>query len=511
MADEQQQKKNQCTNCYYFSSTTCLFDKKPITANSFCHVELYELIPACGNILDCTLCQHFTKTCEGDREHPAKVLKINPHYGQYRMVQSKAQKIAVLAGKQSGKTEFAPVVMHRQMEIKGSGDYIAASSSFPLMDKKLVPIYRKYFIDYLHIGQWQEAKKKMLIDGNGIKGTIFFGSAKNADSLESSTAKFAHLDEAGQEDFTLESYEAILGRVSHYDGAILFTTTLYNFGWLKTKIYDEWAKGNPDYEVIQWDSCICPGYSMRVWETRKRELDSWKFDMQYRGIYTRPAGMIYSDFDEKTHLIKPFTIPHTWPWHVGIDPGAVHTALVWVAEEPGANRYYIVHSYLDESKITTKEHVKKAMRFHEYGRVVRWVGAAKSEEQVRLDWSGEGIHVRPPEISDVESGIDKIITLLKDNRLFIFNNEENTKSSDETGMSLLEEITSYSREVDENGKPTDRIANKNKYHKLDACRYVFSAMGTVSDYSTPVYFQNNTVPVSRIKPDFLKRGAIPQF
>ncbi len=228
------------------------------------------------------------------------------------------------------------------------------------------------------------------------------------------------------------------------------------------------------------------GISKTVWEDRKRKMQPWKFDMQLRGIYSRPAGMIYSDFNESVHLVKPFIISNKWNWHVGIDPGAVHTALIWVAEEPGTNKYYIVHAYLDGNK-TTREHVQKAKGFPEYNHVSRWVGGAGSEEQFRMDWTNEGIHVREPEIRDVEAGIDRIIALLREKRLFIFNTDENAW--------FIDEFRSYSRELNEVGEPTDRIKDKNSYHGLDGARYIFCNIGNVGDYSTPIDFQNRRVPI----------------
>ncbi len=476
-----------CWDCsYYDNNGICCFLNKPTTKDTHCFAKLYELVDVCDPSIPCEICHYLLNNgCNGDRENAPKKLIIHPHEGQLRVKKSKAQYIAALAGAQSGKTEFMPSVMHDEMLKRGSGDYMAVSSSFPLMDKKLVPIYRQYFEQYLHIGHWQEAKKKLLIESGDLKWTLFFGSAKNTDSLESATAKAAHLDESGQDDFTLDSYEAILRRVSGNNGRIFFTTTLYNFGYLKSEVYDRWKNGDPDYEVIQWDSIIRPGFSKTVWEDRKRKMQPWKFDMQLRGIYSRPAGMIYSDFNESIHIVKPFPIPRSWNWHVGIDPGAVHTALVWVAEDPGTNTYYIVNSYLDGNK-TTKEHVKKATLHPAYSHVTRWVGGAGSEQQFRDDWTSEGIHVREPEIRDVEAGIDRVTALLRERRLFIFNTEDN--------QPLIEEFRSYSRELDEQGQPTDRIKDKNKYHLEDASRYVFCGIGNLGDYSTPAFFQHRNVP-----------------
>lgn len=428
-----------CNECSYFNGKgICLFQKKPTRPDVKCWAKMYEIV-------DNELIEHF-------------------HYGQGLAMSSDKRIVLIAAGKQSGKTSFGPLWTHHQMLLHGDGDYLAVSSSFPLEDKKLIPSYLDFFCENgLNIGRYLSAKKIIEINGLGLKAKIFFGSAKNAASLESSTALAAHLDEAGQDEFRSQAYDAILGRLSRSGGKILISTTIYNLGWLYQRVYLPFTRGDPDYDVIQFESIMSPGFSKVQYEWLKSKLPSWQFDREYRGLFSRPTGMIYSDFDEVKHVIKPFTVPPHWNYHVGIDPGAVHTALVWAAEDPGTKIFYITNSYLDGNK-TTKEHVAKAMKFPEYSRVKRWVGGSGSEQQFRDDWRAEGIYVKEPEIRDVESGIDRVTALLKENRLFIFDTEQNEP--------LIEEFRTYSRELDDKNEPTDKIQNKNIFHAMDSCRYI---------------------------------------
>ena len=41
---------------------------------------------------------------------------------------------------------------------------------------------------------------------------------------------------------------------------------------------------------------------------------------------------------------------------------------------------------------------------------------------------------------------------------------------------LIGEIESYQREVDDRGEPTDRIKDKERFHRLDALRYIVSLL-----------------------------------
>ena len=69
-------------------------------------------------------------------------------------------------------------------------------------------------------------------------------------------------------------------------------------------------------------------------------------------------------------------------------------------------------------------------------------------------------------IIDVEAGIDRVIALLKQKRLFIFDTERG----------LIEELNTYSRELDGAGQPTDKIKAKETFHRLDSLRYDASAL-----------------------------------
>jgi hypothetical protein len=58
-------------------------------------------------------------------------------------------------------------------------------------------------------------------------------------------------------------------------------------------------------------------------------------------------------------------------------------------------------------------------------------------------------------------------------RIFIFNTLRKT----------LAELGSYSRKLDAMGEPTEQIEDKEKFHLMDAMRYIFSHLTSKSDYS----------------------------
>ena len=67
----------------------------------------------------------------------------------------------------------------------------------------------------------------------------------------------------------------------------------------------------------------------------------------------------------------------------------------------------------------------------------------------------------------MEAGIDRVISLLKTKQLFVF----------KSCRGLMDEFGTYRRELDKGGQVTEKIKDKEKFHRLDALRYIVSGLG----------------------------------
>lgn len=397
-------------------------------------------------------------------------LRLSFHPGQARAYRSTKRFTFVIAGTQGGKTAFLPWWLNREVSLQGAGDYIAATSSYDLFKLKFLPEMRTVFEHLLGIGRyWAGEKIIELCDPQTRKflakraddpmwGRIILRSAASKGGLESATAKAAILDEVGQDEFTLEDWEAILRRLSLSQGRVCAATTPYNLGWLKSEIFDAWSSGDPDYNVIQFASISNPAFPKAEFERAQRKMQDWRFAMFYMGQFTRPAGLIYGDFSSEM-LVDDFSIPDDWPRVVGVDFGGANTATIHLAEGPASIWYAYLESL--EGGKSTGEHVDTHRRNLNGANEYEIVGGAKGETQQRMDWEEAGLDVMEPIVSDVESGIDRVTELIKGNRLRVFKSLKG----------LQDELGSYSRKLDELGNPTDEIVNKRHYHRLDALRY----------------------------------------
>jgi len=403
-----------------------------------------------------------------------KKVKLNLHHGQSKAWNSKKRFVFVLSGSQAGKTSFGVWWIWREIQEKGSGDYLVVTPTFPLLDKKLLPEFIKVFHTTLKMGKWWSANKVYeVFDPETGKGAqrfhdpmyarIMFCSAKNADSLESATAKAAWLDECGQDDFTIAAWEAVQRRLTLNQGRVFGSTTIYNWAWLKQQVYDKWKSGeSTDIDIIQFRSIANPMFPREEYFRAMKTMPLWKFRMFYDGEYDRPAGMIYDSFDFDKCKVPTFAIPNDWPIFVGVDFGGVHMAALFTTQDPETKRFYHYKEYL-KGGLSIADH---ANNFKDIVglRPMRWIGGAAPEDQWRREFQEAGIPLMEPPIKEVEVGIQRVYNFHKRNQIFVF----------ETLTRYLDQKGSYSRKLDDNNQPTEEIKDKNEYHLLDCERVLFS-------------------------------------
>lgn len=424
----------------------------------------------------------FTELTNVMPDDGGRRLDIHPHAGQWRALESTKRYVVILAGTQSGKTSLGPLWLHQEMRSRGPGDYMVITPTFPLLEIKALPEFRRLFEVQLRLGEYRASPiRHFTISSSGerslwgsiqdVPTNVYFGYADDPESLESATVKAAWLDEAGQRRFKRGSWEAIQRRLSLNEGRALITTTPYDLGWLKQTFWDPWvaaSQNHPDIDVINFPSTANPRFPQAELERAQRDLPRWKFRMFYLGQFERPAGLIYDNFQNHTgeggHVVKAFTIPNEWPRFQGADFGGVNTAALFLAQELDAQgkpvrRFYAYREYLVGS-LTARQHADR-WRSGE-PRLPKTVGGSHSEDQWRNEFRAAAYPIGEPDIKDVEVGIDRVYGMIGRDELLVF----------DTLTMLRDEMTTYSRVLDANGDPTEKIEEKETYHLLDSLRYV---------------------------------------
>lgn len=429
------------------------------------------------------------------------------HAGQLEAWACAQDTVLLLCGTQSGKTVFQPWWMLREMQRRGPGDYGAASPSYRLMERKLLPEYKRVFLS-LKLGRFYDSPAPrfefseeglMRVFGRADEAcTLHFCHAANSDSLESMTLKAFASDECGQRSFAGTSFEAIERRLAVCGGRHLMGSTPYDWGYLKANIYDRWRGGDPHIAVINFNSLMNPSFPQDRYERAKERMPKWRFEMMYDGKFTKPAGMIYDCFDRSVHCVRRFEIPSSWRRFVGLDFGVVNTAAVFAAYDPDHDRYIVYRTYhRGNIPVDGPEGHVAQLLFGETG-VPLCFGGAWSEADWRSDFTLHGLPVVRPPVRDVEAGLQTVYSLLKRGRLLFFDDLN----------SLIEELTVYSREVTESGEPLLAIADKHSFHRSDALRYLCVGACSGSDVE-PVIANRPSGVVA--EPEYLSAEEIWAF
>ncbi len=397
------------------------------------------------------------------REINGEKARLNFHSGQLRTWDSKARIVAMLAGSQGGKTEFAPWWMQREIEACGPGDYLAGTATFPLLNLKMLQAYQLVFCELTKWGRYKDSKGTQVIESLDGKSRIIFFSATNPESIESATAKAAHLDEAGQKQFRQDTWEAVNRRLAIHQGRILITTTLYTLGWLKTEVYDRWKAGDKSIEVVQFDSITNPAYPVEEFERAKASMPPWKFAMFNRGQFERPAGLVYDSF-QNSQIIDRFEIPKTWPVYVGHDFGTANPAALFIAQNPGTGDFFRFAEYLPGAGRSVHDNVHEFQKITAGYNVLKRVGGSHQEEETRQAYTAHGWPISEPKINKVADQVARVIGMERLNKTFAFRDMRH----------FLDEKQSFSYKLDDKYQPTDQFEDETAMHLLAAERYLLS-------------------------------------
>mgnify|MGYP001575280657 CR=1 FL=1 len=371
--------------------------------------------------------------------------------------------LAAIAGTGGGKTMLGYWWLHSRMQAYPGYTWGVAEPTFNLLSKVLLtssdperPSLEDYFKMVGHHPIYHAVDKILTTD----YGQIYLGSADNPDSMQGAAVRGYWLDEAGM--MRLLAYETARQRCSMMSGQLLITTTPYDLGWLLSEIKNR--AGSKGIHVETWRSIDRPGYPRERYEREKAVLPPWRFRMLYDAQFERPTGLIYSAFNESTCVIDRFEIPKTWFIYAGHDFGPDNPAALFYAQDPSTGQFYLFHEYLPGPGISVSQRVEAFKRITQGYHVLLRAGGSSSEDETRQAYNAHGWIITAPKIIHVEPQIEKVIGLHQLNKIMVFRDMVN----------YLDEKRTFSRQLDELNKPTEKIQSETRYHLMAAERGLLS-------------------------------------
>jgi len=375
----------------------------------------------------------------------------------------KSSILAAIAGTGGGKTMTGYWWLHSRMEAYIGNTWLVAEPTYGMLGKIILetsdpdrPKLEDYFEMVGHHPHYRAVDKILYTD----YGKIYLASADEPKTMQGAAVKGAWLDEAGQ--MSLLAKETAYQRRSMLRGQLLLTTTPYDLGWLLHDIVEK--NGQNGIHVEKWSSIDRPGFPRDEYERAKRNMPPWRFRMLYDAEFERPAGLIYSTFNESVCVIDPFPIPKEWLVYTGHDFGPDNPAALFVAQDPSTGQFYVFDEYLPGAGISVHERVEAWKKITQGYNVVKRVGGSPTEEESRQAYNAHGWVITKPKIGHIEPQIDKVIALHQLNKIMVFKD----------CVHYIDEKRTFSRKLDEFNQPTKDINNEARYHIMACDRYLFS-------------------------------------
>lgn len=373
-----------------------------------------------------------------------------------------ARILAAIAGTGGGKTMTGYWWLHSRMEAYPGFTWGVAEPTYKMLDRVILnssdpdrPSLEQYLRSVGH--------HPALSKGEGIIktdfGQIYLYTAENPNTMQGAPVKGFWLDEGGQ--MSLLAHETALQRCSMMQGQELITTTPYNLGWLLTEIVNKKGTG---IAVEQWRSIDRPGYPRESYEFMRQRLPAWRFAMLYDAQFEKPAGLIYSTFNESVCLIDRFPIPKEWLVYSGHDFGPDNPAALFTAQDPATGNFYHFVEYLPGAGISVYERVEAFKTQMKGFNVLRRVGGSPQEDETRQAYNAHGWIISASKIKHVEPQIDKVVGMHQLNKIYVFRDL----------VHYLDEKRTFSRKLDESGQVTMEIDNEAKFHLMACERYLLS-------------------------------------
>ena len=176
----------------------------------------------------------------------------------------------------------------------------------------------------------------------GISTIGFKSCDQGREKFQGASLDFVWFDEEPPRDI----YEECRMRVIDRRGDIFGTMTpLKGLTFVYEEIFlNRHGDGEVWYEFMEWnDNPYLSGEEIARLETC---LDEEQLQSRRYGKFSSATGLVYPEFDERIHVIQPFSVPKEWQAGISIDPGLNNPlAALWFAVDYDDNVYVVYEHF----------------------------------------------------------------------------------------------------------------------------------------------------------------------
>ena len=211
----------------------------------------------------------------------------------------------------------------------------------------------------------------------GISVIGFKGCDQGREKFQGASLDFVWFDEEPPRDVYEECRMRVLDRAGDIFGTM---TPLKGLTFVYDEIYMN-RRSDPEvwYEFMEWADN--PYHDRRVAEQMARSMDEKSLASRRFGKFAVGEGLVYPEFDERVHIIPPFSVPADWQDTISIDPG-LHNPLSahWYCADYDGNVYVVAEHYAAGKDIDYH-----AQRIREISAAIGWHTDGKGRLRALID------------------------------------------------------------------------------------------------------------------------------
>lgn len=211
----------------------------------------------------------------------------------------------------------------------------------------------------------------------GISVIGFKSCDQGREKFQGASLDFVWFDEEPPRDVYEECRMRVLDRAGDIFGTM---TPLKGLTFVYDEIYMN-RRNDPEvwYEFMEWADN--PYLDRRATEQMACSMDEKSLASRRFGKFAVGEGLVYPEFDERVHVIPPFSVPADWQDTISIDPG-LHNPLSahWYCADYDGNVYVIAEHYAAGKDIDYH-----AQRIREISAAIGWHTDGKGRLRALID------------------------------------------------------------------------------------------------------------------------------
>lgn len=307
------------------------------------------------------LANHTLKLKEANKARRVEYYYKNMHEGQVRMHKSTKRIRYIFAGNRQGKTSSGMI----EFRALNMGDHPFKKCKVPIKSAIVLQDFENHCKNILEpkIKEWIDPKEIVGMERHQLgalkrikwrSGSItdVYSHDQSLKVFEGSDYDLVWFDEPPPRKIWVAMWRACTDR----GGSMYLTGTPLTSPWLYHEAMRIKDGNDPIAEMITYAaysnaSNIGDGdkeLGMKRLEELASQYSNEERVARIEGGFVQLQGLIFKDWNQRHHLIKPFPIPHNWPIYESIDPHPHKPAAVaWIAVAPNGSKILIRAMYFE--------------------------------------------------------------------------------------------------------------------------------------------------------------------